>query len=485
MTKMLTRRDFLKGTVAAIATVGGTVAFGSSLLEVPGSMSAPSPSPSATSTRNQLYIPPTVSPVGYSLTAAPSSVDIGGGSLSAVWAYNGLLPGPTFRARRGDTARISLLNGLPQQTITHWHGMVVDHVNDGHPSYAIQPGGSYSYNYWINQRAALNWYHPHPDKLTGEQVAMGLAGAFIINDSIEDSLGLPSGVYEIPLVIRDASFDHSGNMKYSATGGGFLGDTPLVNGTVNPKLNVDTARYRFRVLGGANARVFGLALNNGAQLTLIGNDGGLLETSVPINQVDISSGERADLIIDFRGVPVGSSVMLRDARSAWDLLEFDVTRAVSDTGTTPANLSTISRLSNPVTTRDFSFDGMSMINGKVYDINRIDFQVPLGQTELWRFTTGGNGPHPVHVHGASFQVQSRTGGRAQVFPWEQGWKDTVLLEDGETVEVLIRFEAFPGIYLMHCHKLEHEDNGMMSNFEVVGNISSNAGTGGGSGMRPR
>jgi FtsP/CotA-like multicopper oxidase with cupredoxin domain len=110
---------------------------------------------------------------------------------------------------------------------------------------------------------------------------------------------------------------------------------------------------------------------------------------------------------------------------------------------------------------------MSRINGLEYDINRIDFQVPFGQTELWRFTTNGNAPHPVHVHGASFQVQSRTKGRGTVFPWERGWKDTVLLQDQETVEVLIRFDQYRDLYLIHCHKLEHEDMGMMSNFEVV------------------
>ena len=100
-------------------------------------------------------------------------------------------------------------------------------------------------------------------------------------------------------------------------------------------------------------------------------------------------------------------------------------------------------------------------------MDRIDFTVPRGVVERWRCRAGGSAPHPVHIHGASFQVQSRAGGRGRLFAWESGWKDTVLLNDGETVEVLIRFDAFPGIYLMHCHKLEHEDMGMMSNFEVI------------------
>jgi FtsP/CotA-like multicopper oxidase with cupredoxin domain len=110
---------------------------------------------------------------------------------------------------------------------------------------------------------------------------------------------------------------------------------------------------------------------------------------------------------------------------------------------------------------------MSRINGLEYDVNRIDFQVPFGAVEKWVFTTNGNAPHPVHVHGAPYQILSRTGGRGTLFPWEAGWKDTVLLADFETVEVLIRFDSYTGLYLLHCHKLEHEDMGMMSNFLVV------------------
>jgi blue copper oxidase len=230
---------------------------------------------------------------------------------------------------------------------------------------------------------------------------------------------------------------------------------------------VDSALYRFRVLGGANARIFRLALSTGAAFTVIGNDGGLLQDSVQVANPDLAPGERLDLLVDFRGLSVGTTVMLRDLRAGWDLIEFRVVRTVSDTSTIPTSLSTIAKLASPVATRDFSFDGMTKINGLEYAMDRIDFQVPFGQVERWRFRTNGNAPHPVHIHGASFQVQSRSGGRNRTFPWESGWKDTVLLEDRETVEVLIRFDAYRGVYLMHCHKLEHEDMGMMTNFEVV------------------
>ncbi len=451
---LLSRRTFVGGMMSA-----GALLTGGFFIPL---HAAPTPV-----IRYPIHIPPTVTPTNYALRAASTVADLGGGRNSSILAYNNFFPGPTFVANKGDSASIQLTNGLSQETTVHWHGMIVPTVADGHPLDAVAPGGSYLYQYQIMQRACLNWYHPHPHMLTGEQVALGLAGAFIVRDAEETALGLPSGTYEIPLIVRDAKLDSKGNIIYTWKSSGYLGQLSLVNGTRDAKFNVDTALYRFRVLNGANARLFRLALSNGAAFTLIGNDGGLLETASQINQIQFGPGERLDLIVDFRGLPVGTKVMLKDLNAGWNLLEFNVTRQVSAGGSIPTGtLSTIPKLTNPATTRNFSFDGMSRINGKVYSLSRIDFQVPFGQTERWRFTTNGNAPHPVHVHGASFQVQSRSGGRNVVFPWEKGWKDTVLLEDGETVEVLIRFEGYRGLYLLHCHKLEHEDMGMMSNFKV-------------------
>lgn len=423
-----------------------------------------------TTTRSPLRIPTTASPSGLTLTAAPGTADLGGGQQSAAWLYNGQFPGPTLVINNGGRATITFKNGLAQHSITHWHGMVVDHADDGHPQQAVAPGGSYAYDFTVAQRACLNWYHPHPHMHTGEQVYYGLAGAFIVRDSEEAALGLPGGAYEVPLIIRDASFDSAGNLKFGAKSSGFIGTDPLVNGTRNPYLAVNRAVYRFRVLNGCNARVMQLALGNGAAFTLIGNDGGLLETSTSLTQITIAPGERLDLLVDFgdsASFAANSTVMLRDVSAGWDLLEFRVGSSAATSGSIPTGtLSTITPLSGPATpTRTFSFEGMTRINGRLYDIDRIDFQVPVGTVERWRFVTNGNAPHPVHIHGASFQVKSRTGGRGQLFPWERGWKDTVLLADFETVDVLVRFDR-TGLYLIHCHQLAHEDQGMMSNFAV-------------------
>jgi FtsP/CotA-like multicopper oxidase with cupredoxin domain len=418
--------------------------------------------------RYPLKFPTVVSPSGLTLDSKLATSDLGGGLISNVWAYNGQFPGPTIKANRGDQVSIQLQNHLPEETITHWHGMIVDHDNDGQPMHAIANGAVFNYHYTINQRAALNFYHPHPHMLTGKQVYLGQAGAFIINDAEETALNLPSGSYEIPLVLRDATLDKNNNLSYKPASGGMFGKIPLVNGTRSPFLNVERAVYRFRILNGANSRIFGLALSNGANMKLIGNDGGLLTTAIDLNRIDMANGERTDVLIDFRQMTNGSTVMLRDLRAGWDLLEFRISSpTVIPFNGLPGTLSVITPLSAPVTTRTFSFDAMSKINGLEYEMDRIDWTIPFGVTEKWIFKTNGNAPHPVHIHGAAFQVLSRTGGRNQLFPWEAGWKDTVLLEDGETVEVLIRFENFRGVYLLHCHKLEHEDMGMMANFEVI------------------
>lgn len=417
--------------------------------------------------RNPLRIPGIVSAAGLTLTAAPGTANLGGTQTSTAWMYNNEFPGPSIIANTGSAATIRFVNGLSQRSITHWHGLIVDHEDDGHPLQAVDPGLDYNYNFTIAQRAALNWYHPHPHMQTGEQVFFGLTGAFIIRDSEEAALGLPSGSYEVPLIIRDASFDSSGNLKFGAKSSGFIGTDPLVNGTRNPYIAVDKAVYRFRILNGSNARVLRLALSNGASFTLIGNDGGLLPSAVALSQITLAPAERLDLLVDLRNLNQGTSIMLRCLDAGWDLLELRGTGAVISGPSIPTgSLSTITPLTGPATpTRTFSFDGMTRINGLVYDINRTDFTVAQGQVERWRFRTNGNAPHPVHIHGASFQIKTRTGGRGTVFPWESGWKDTVLLADRETVDVLIRFER-TGMYLIHCHQLAHEDQGMMSNFVV-------------------
>jgi FtsP/CotA-like multicopper oxidase with cupredoxin domain len=165
------------------------------------------------------------------------------------------------------------------------------------------------------------------------------------------------------------------------------------------------------------------------------------------------------------GLPQGSPL---------DLLELVVLDEPAEVAAPlPERLTSISRpvVDGDTPRREFRFQSAMMshtINGRVFDMERIDERVPLGRTEVWSFINESPLPHPVHVHAGQFHVLARTGGRGRVMPWEAGVKDTVLVLPSERVDVAVRFARYPGVFLLHCHNLEHEDMGMMLNFEVVG-----------------
>ncbi len=473
----------------------------------------------AAHTPGPLYIPPTVSANGLTLTARAITAEIAPGVRSPVFTLGDGPVAPTIRARAGERARITLKNALSEPTILHWHGLRPPEKDDGHPRLAIDPGAEYRYDFALNERAGTYWYHPHPHMRTAAQVHLGMAGLFIITDEAEERLGLPSGDRELGLVLQDKRPDGEGRIAYNVTMGhdmmeGLLGSAAYTNGVRLPSVNVDSALYRVRVLGAGSARIFRLALSNGKPLTLIGTDGGLLERPVSLPHMDLSTGERADLLLDFSGLPVGTRVMLQSAAfdppyrgmgggmgmggggmggggmgggmgmggmgggavirqgAAFDLLEFVVAREVRESARIPERLSTIAPVNTAAisTTREFRFRSAMMqhtINGDMFDMERIDVTVPFGATEKWTFINDGPFPHPVHMHAVQFRVVERVGVRNQLFPWEQGWKDTVLVYPGERVSVVATFDAQRGRFLMHCHNLEHEDHGMMMNFAVV------------------
>ena len=458
----MTRRQFLQ-----IGAVGvGAASLGTGALSLVAG-AAPRGGGGTPTTRNKLTIP--IGLAGSSLVAQAGRIGIGGGRETDVLLYNGQFPGPTIEVAKGSSFAATLTNRLADPSMIHWHGLIVPTAVDGQPQDAVPgDGGTKEYAFPVNQRASLNFYHPHPHHHTGSQVYFGLAGAFIVRDDGsggEEAFLL--NVPEYPLVVRDASFDSTKNLAYGGKASGFLGKEPMVNGTLAPYLDVDRAVTRFRIVNAATARIFRLTIP-GLSMRIIGNDGGLLRAPFDLTTIDLSPGERVDVLVDLRAT--AAPILLRCALAGWDLLELrPTTTIVTDEPSIPEPLSSPEVLGAPVTTRQFSFDGMTRINGKVYDPDVPLFTVPAGQVEEWTFTTNGNAPHPVHVHGASFQVIDRTGGRNARFPWETGWKDTVLLNDGETVKVRIRFAAEQAgeRYLIHCHKLEHEDAGMMARFDVV------------------
>jgi FtsP/CotA-like multicopper oxidase with cupredoxin domain len=481
----LSRRRFLRLAATGVAAAaGGSVP----LLLSCGDSTGPGRSGS---TRSPLRTPGTLGVSGASLTAAPGLAGIGGDESAAAWLYNGLLPGPTIRARRGDRAQIRLLNQLAEPTIVHWHGLLVPEDADGHPRYAVGPGERFDYDFTVEQRGGTFWYHPHPHHLTAGQIHRGLAGFFIIGDEEEDALGLPTGEREVLLLLQDRDGDAEVAYGYAPTENdlhaGMLRDVPFGNGIRLPTLNVTGARYRFRVLNASQARVYRLGLSDGTPLTVIGNDGGLLNAATDVDSVFLGVGERLDFLLDFASVPIGSRLMLKSlpfdvagppaSESSQgvglDLLEL---RRVEGTGGSepelPSVLSSIPPLGPPVAERLFVLqstgtEGVHRINDLAFEMERVDEQIPLGQVERWVFRNDSALPHPMHLHGTQFQVQTRVGGRGTVYPYESGWKDTVLVMPLETVSVLVRFEQHRGIFLLHCHNLQHEDLGMMLNVEVT------------------
>ena len=479
----LSRRRFLH-----IAAAGATALASGSVAALSSCEPATGPE-TGERTRSPLVMPATLSVTAASLVAAPAIARIASHESSAAWFFNGLLPSPTIRARRGEQAHIRLLNHLPEPTIVHWHGVIVPAYADGHPRDAIGAGASFDYEFPIVQRAGTFWYHPHAHHRTAGQIQRGLAGFFIIADEEEDALGLPSGPREILLLLQDREGDAAAAFRYAPTTAdlrtGMLRDVPFGNGVRLPTLHVSGQRYRFRVLNASQARVYLLALDNGAPLSVIGNDGGLLPSAAEVESVFLGVGERIDFLIDFAAFPAGTRLMLKslpfslpsapDGRYPQGL-EMDLLELVrtGDGGANdpplPAVLSSVPGLGPAVAEREFVFrstEDMHQINGRSFEMDRVDEQIPFGQVEQWVFSNDSTLPHPVHLHGSHFQIVSRSGGRNLVFPYEAGWKDTVLVMPLETVRVLVQFDRYPGTFLLHCHNLQHEDMGMMLNVEVI------------------
>jgi len=443
---------------------------------------------------------PEVSADGLTLRAARGTADIGGGRRLSGFLLNDSLPSPLIRVQRGDRFRVRMENDLPDDLILHWHGLTPPPEHgDGHPRFAVGRHMAYNYDFTVDNRAGTYWYHSHAHHKVAIHTQMGIAGMLIVEDEEERALGLPSGEYEIPLVVQDRHVNNQGIPVYENPNllAGHMGGEPFGNGINRPYLDVDTALYRFRVLNGANARIFRLERSDARPLVMIGNDGGLLERPLTLPYLDLAPGERADLLVDLRDLAVGEQVILRSGyfvvpdgaedllRGAYvqgtpmDLLHLRVARKVEDATRIPEVLSARDGPDPADAVRERRFRFISdrepnsrhihmrhLINGKLFEMDRIDEHVPFGETEIWTFENDNNFAHPIHLHGTHFRVVSRTGGRNRLMPWEGGIKDTVLVYPSETVSVAVRFTAHRGLYVLHCHNLEHEDVGMMVNVMV-------------------
>ena len=495
--------------------------------------------------------------------------------------------GPILQFHKGQKVRIHFQNQLPEPSITHWHGLHVPSEQDGHPMHAVVKGDTRVYEFEVLNRAGLNIYHPHPHGATASQVYYGLAGGLLVRDQEEARHDLPSGEFEVPIVIQDRRFDGNNQLVYSSTMHdrtiGFYGDRILVNGKLPSTLDVASRAYRFRILNGSNARIYKLAWSDGTPVTLIGVDGGLLEVPEHRPYVMIAPGERLDVWMDFTGRSLGSRLSLKSLTfkgvlpkmaenmmgggmqhggmggmagmmggaipvgSEYDILSIRIAREVDSGSKLPSQLSTYphyqvedtANAGKPVPIGVSEGPGSMLLNGRPYAFNDVqpNERIPLNSLqllEIFHAHGGGGGhggeasqapmehggektpsasgehnmagmkasegggmgmggmnmggmgmmggnmgmmfsmAHPIHLHGQQFQVISRSSEGTDPADYatvkeglvSSGLKDTVLLMPGEKIHIIKPFQDFKGLFMYHCHNLEHEDLGMMREFSV-------------------
>ena len=426
---------------------------------------------------------------------------------------------PILRLRRGQRVRVYFENNLPEATIVHWHGLNIPQRMDGHPMYAIENGQRYVYEFEVDNRAGTYWFHPHPHERTSFQVYQGMAGLLLVTDEEEERASLPTGEQDVPLVIQDRSFDehnqlrYIGNMRHNWMMG-FSGERVLVNGSADYSRQVSRTAHRLRLFNGSNATLYHLRWSHGQAFTVLGTDGGLLEQARQQETLTLGVGERVDVWVDFSGLAAAAQVQLLAESYTPSLENFTASQegAALQDGARPIARFLMSNVPAtavappgqlsvyPSLSRSEAVNGnaprqvqISMRMGSFYLNNRVfggmqdvadDSRVKLGTTEVWEFANdarmgmgmGMGGmmqmAHPMHVHNVQFAVQSRTSSGQQSALHrhlsagftDYGLKDVVVVLPGERVQVLMKFENHAGLYLYHCHILEHEDLGMMQNY---------------------
>lgn len=430
-----------------------------------------------------LPVPPTLAPVRrgakldeYAITMREGSARILPGLDTPITGYEGTFPGPTIRARQGRPVRVTQTNALAEELVVHLHGGMTPPDSDGHPAHIIAPGAQRVYDYPNAQPGATLWYHNHGHGNTGKTVYHGLAGFYVLDDDDEAGLGLPTGKFDVPLMIADRSFNADGSFRYRFdVEPGFRGDTMLVNGAIAPRMRVERRRYRFRLLNAANARPYELVLGNGRAMTQIGSDSGLLPKPVARTVIPMQPAERVDVVIDFSQFGAGAKVVLHNTAGEANttaIMRFDVVGGGGkEEFRVPKRLRALERLPKPNAERiwPLNIGGLAQpswkIDGLSFGTDRIDCRPRLGTSELWTFVNDSVRAHPMHLHGCRFRVISR-GGKPP-HPGDAAWKDTVPVLPGETVVVQPYFDGFAGRYVFHCHNSEHGDRAMMGNMEVV------------------
>lgn len=475
MTDRIDRRRFLQG----LSGVAGAALFGPAAAQ-----DAPP----------RLPIPPLLDARALGgridLVAQAGETQFRPGVASPTAGYNGSYLGPTLRLHAGDDVQVQVTNRLREETNVHWHGLLVPSEVDG-PHHPVAPGARWSPVLPVRQPATTAWYHAHPHMRTARQVYAGLAGLMIVTDAQEQQLGLPSryGIDDLPLVLQDKALDREGRLVYPAghmhAMHGMHGNVMLVNGAPQPVAAVPAGRVRLRLLNAANARLLDIAFDDGRGFHWIATEGGLLRRPVALRRLSLAAGQRAEVLVDFADAKAAGLVSLPPRGRPLPLLRFEPQGRSIEAPVLPSQLAAWTAKTAADATRRRRLvlrsggsmgagmgamqdgRGLHTIDGKPFDMHRIDQRVRLGDTEIWEITADGMVmPHPFHIHGVQFEVLGR-GGREPVVE-DQGRRDTVIVD--ETVELLVHFTQPAGErapFMYHCHILEHEDMGMMGQFAVA------------------
>jgi FtsP/CotA-like multicopper oxidase with cupredoxin domain len=422
--------------------------------------------------------------VELTLTAAPTRLSLVPGAPTEVFAYNGQFPGPTLEFREGDRVTVHFRNNLPEPTTIHWHGLRLPFTSDGSPFHPVAPGEQYDYVFTIQSgMAGTYWYHPHPHHRTGYQIAKGLYGTIIVR---ADDDPLPSSLTERVIVISDNRFAPDGSIdlpgSHTPEGNvdrenGREGEVMFVNGQVMPTLSIRAGEVqRWRVINASAARVYRLSIP-GHKLLHVGNDAGLFERGVEVDEIVVANAERVELLVRGTGSP-GSRTALQTLpydryipqtrpqnwNQARDLATLQYTKEPAVAAVAlPDVLRRIPILDTTrVTAKRLMVLSQGLINGQPMDPNRVDVTAPLGATEIWEIENLVGMDHPFHLHGFQFQVLDRNG----VPEPFRSWKDVVNVPKHGTARFIVHYADFPGKWMFHCHILDHEDHGMMGILEV-------------------
>ncbi|WP_175583235.1 multicopper oxidase family protein [Nocardia cyriacigeorgica] len=408
------------------------------------------------------------------------------GQFTDTWGFNGAYLGPTLRASRGERVRVQVHNALAEASTVHWHGMHLPAAMDGGPHQMVEPGADWAPQWTIDQPAATLWYHPHPHGETESHVRRGLAGVFLLDDPAADALTLPRtyGVDDLPIIVQDVKFrgDQFDSAHAMFRDVGFLGDETVVNGALAPFRTVGDELVRLRLLNASTARSYTFGFSDGRPFALIGTDGGLVERPAELNRIQLSPGERAEVVVRFepgtpttlRSYPLDAGLDFWTQRfsggdDTFDIMQFRPADTLRPSPALPAALvrPEIPDGSGAVAEREFDLS-FGSINGQQMAMDRVDFAVTRGSTEIWTVRNIDGMPHNFHVHDVQFRVLERDGSAPP--PALSGPKDTVFLPPGGSVRLALRFDgpADPQTpYMYHCHLLWHEDTGMMGQFVVV------------------